>query len=264
MPDSLFPSRLAEMAVLTEDERTALARLPVRARSHPAERPLIGMGDRTPNVLLLQAGWAILYWLLPDGRRQIFDFVIPGDFVDLRAAVFGFKDRAAMAITPVSTVEIRWSDVLGLVAEQPRLAGLLLWECARQETRVQRHLLDVGQRDSRERMAHILVELYERLDACGATQSGSFAMPVTQEMLGDALGLSFVHVNRTLRRLREDGLVKRRGRRYLFPDIAALKHIAGYDDGLAPERQAFEGRRLDGLFSTLLSSRLPARTDKAG
>lgn len=261
LPHPVFARRLAGIADLTDAECSSLARLPARSRSYPADRALAGIDDGLPNVILLHTGWAISYWLLADGRRQIFDFLIPGDFADLRAALFGIKNRATMTLTPVSTVEILWSDLLPLFEEHPRLAGILLWEGALQESRVLRHLLDVGQRDSRERMAHFLVEIYERLSARGATQSGSFAMPVTQEMMGDALGLSFVHVNRTLRRLREEGLVKRRGRRYHFPDIAALKRIAGYEEVPSPDSLTFEGQRLESMFSALVRSRVLGRPE---
>lgn len=257
--------KLARLTALSDEERDAIARVPVRQRNFPAERTLMGWGSLVPEVLLVEAGWAFNYWLLADGRRQIFDFLLPGDAIGLRTALFGFRDRMTATLTLVSATGVAWPDLIALFEEQPRLGAVLVWEAARQESRLQRYLLDIGQRDARERVAHRLVDLYERLAATGNVRGGAFTLPVTQEMLGDALGLSFVHVNRTLRWLRRQGLVVVSGRRYELPDIAALKRIAGYDETAAPRAQAFDGEGIQTLFASLFrgqSSGMPERGER--
>jgi CRP-like cAMP-binding protein len=217
---------LENLAKFSRDEAAMLAGLAQKSvREIQPRRDLIREGDAAAYVYIMLDGWAARYKALPDGRRQIVAFALPGDVFDIHVVPFGPMDHSIAAITSLRVAEIERDAFDGLIAEHPGL-GRSLWRQERQAIAVQREwTLNVGQRTALERIAHILCELYMRLDNAGHTRSGSCAFPLTQVDLAEATGLTPVHVNRTLQELRRKRLIELQHRMLTIPDLAALQLV---------------------------------------
>lgn len=190
---------------------------------------IIHEGQPKASAFVLAKGWTFSYKMMANGGRQIMGFQLPGDFLGLRGAIFGSADHSIEAATHIEASEILASDVLAGFHNAPHLASAVLWTIARNEAMVLEHLVSIGRRSAEERMAHLLLELHERLMLLGLGDKTGFACPLTQVHLADALGLSAVHVNRVLRHLREAGLVTFQKGRVVFDNIDRMQNMAGFD-----------------------------------
>lgn len=193
--------------------------------------PIVEAGERYAKVYLIREGWAVRFKLLPSGDRQIVNFALPGDFLCFNAAIFRHADHFVSARTHLSAFAFDVSPFQRMLAAQPSLALAIAWANAHEEAVLAERLASLGRRSARQRMAHLFCELWRRLQLLDLTANDSFPLPVTQEDLGDTLGLSVVHVNRTLRRLCQDGLVERANGRLRVADMARLEQVAGFDAG---------------------------------
>lgn len=234
---------MAAFAALSDAEAAALAALGEgAARRLDARRDLVREGDRPRALFLLREGWACRYKALSDGRRQITAFLLPGEIVDLHAGLVRTLDHSIASITPASVVELDPERVREVLARHPRLVEAF-GRRAMVEAAVQREwVLNIGQRSGIERLAHLICELYLRARSLGASGEGGIGFPLTQADLADATGLTPVHVNRMLKELRDEGLVRLRDRTLTIPDLDALKAACLFNDtylhlGHAPERR---------------------------
>lgn len=203
--------------------------------------PLLAGASGGPRVIL--SGWAGEELLLPDGRRQICRILIPGDVVGLPRS----RARSACAITALTPVSL--ADAAGVFGpgfeEDPTLRSAAAAIREEEEAALLNHLLRLGRLSALQRTAHLFLELHERLSAAGLTQGLRSPMPLTQEILADVLGLSVVHVNRTLQTLKRDRLVSsRRGSLELIQpdaleDLACLR-IGAERAGRAPAAAVLE------------------------
>lgn len=213
------------------------------SRTIPARRDLIREGERPQYVHLMVDGWACRYKTLPDGRRQVVAFFVPGDFCDLNVYVLKGMDHSIAAITRLSVADIGRDEMDSLTANYPRITQALWWESL-VTTAIQREwTLSIGQRTAYERIAHLLVELFIRLRSVKLTQGDSCDLPVTQTDIADATGLTAVHVNRTLQELRRDGLIVLERKRLTIPDLQRLKDAAMFNANYL--HLDHEGRHLD-------------------
>jgi CRP-like cAMP-binding protein len=177
---------------------------------------------------LIQDGWALRFRLMPDQSRQVLNFLLPGDAFGLGTLVLSRPDHSVSAITQVTVSPIAPEALLGLMRDHPRLGAAFLWSAAQEEAVLREHIVSIGRRSAYERVAHLLLELLHRLELVGLTVDESYVMPLSQPLLADALGLSTVHVNRTLRRLQADGLIAVRSRRLSILNYEALKRAADF------------------------------------
>lgn len=211
-------------ATLSHEDRAALAGLertpPLRAE---ARRDLVREGDAPRTLRLILSGWACRYKSLPDGRRQYVGILLPGDFCQLDVCRM---DHSVGAITPVTYTKIAPASLERIIAARPRIGQALKWQGLVSASIQREWLLSVGQRSARERVAHLLVELFLRLRAIDLADGDSCDFPITQSDLAEATGLTPVHVNRTLQDLRREGLVELAQKRLAIPDLAALKRAA--------------------------------------
>lgn len=218
--DKAYLLRLSRHGPLSEaDVLTLEARLG-RTGAYAAGQSL-GLTGATP--LFLVSGWACLSQSLKDGRRQILAFLLPGDGVGFDLLTRAQRAIEATALTPV---RVRFAE-RGFDAAMERLARHFAGAAAAQQSRLLDHVVRLGRQTAYERMAHLLLELYGRLAEIGETQGDSFQLPIKQEVLADALGLSLVHVNRTLQQMRRDGLIDMRGARMTLLDRSALQAACG-------------------------------------
>ncbi|MEQ8251250.1 MAG: Crp/Fnr family transcriptional regulator [Oceanibaculum nanhaiense] len=215
--------------LLTETELTTLEELHHRRRRFVAGRDMVHQGQSGQSAYVLAEGWVCSYKMQPDGTRQIVDFQIPGDFLGLRSILFRTSDHNVEPVTRIEASEILATDLLDAFQRVPRLATAVLWAASRDEAMVVEHLVNVGRRNSEERMAHFLLELSARLKLVGQGDRSGYDCPLSQYLLADALGLSAVHVNRVLRNLREQGLVTFLKGRVTFNDFDGLVDLAGFD-----------------------------------
>ena len=227
--------KLSAFMTLSEAELNVLKRLNVRSRSFDAGPDLVHQGQSEQAAFIITDGWVASYKLLADGARQIIDFQIPGDFLGLRSVLLKTSDHGIEPIVDIQVIEIYAADLLEAFDKTPRLAAAVLWAASRDEAMVVEHLIDIGRRNAEERTAHYLLELGFRLRLVGLGTKAGYDCPLTQFHLADALGLSAVHVNRVLRRLREDGLLTFQHGHLSFDDYDRLVERAQFDSAYLDE-----------------------------
>jgi CRP-like cAMP-binding protein len=235
--------RLEAFTRLSHDDRAALAKVSKVSRVIPARRDLIREGERPQYVHLTVEGWACRYKALPDGRRQVVAFFVPGDFCDLNVHVLREMDHSIAAITRLSVADISREEMDALTDAHPRIAQALWWESLVQVAIQREWTVNIGQRTANERLAHLLVELYVRLKTVGLTRDGSCDFPLTQNDLADATALTAVHVNRTLQDLRRDNLIILEHKRLTIPNVRRLMQVAMFNPNYL--HLGHEGRHLD-------------------
>ena len=198
-------------------------------RSYRAKQDLIKEGDRPQAVFLLLEGWACRYKIMPDGRRQIMAYLVPGDLCDVHIFILRQMDHSMALLSNARVAAIPRQQMITLFEERPNLARALWWSTLTDEAVLREWLVNIGQRDARERIAHLLAELWLRLRMVGLTNGGSFDLPLTQSDLGDTLGLTPVHVNRMLQRLRMEGLIDLSRGRLHIPDVPKLMAVTRFE-----------------------------------
>ena len=188
-------------------------------------------GQSSPNLFTILNGWAFRYKSLPDGRRQILNFALPGDFIGLQTAVFKEMDHSVEALTPMVLCTFPRQKMWTLYEGHAGLAFDLTWIASREERLLDEQLLSVGRRSAMERIAYVLVHLSNRATSLNLTsQNGQgIPLPFTQQHLADALGLSLVHTNKTIRRLYDRGLMVWSNGYLKIVDEESLRNIAGYE-----------------------------------
>jgi CRP-like cAMP-binding protein len=235
--------RLEAFTRLSPEDRAVIATISQVSRIIPPRHDLIREGENPRFVHLMVDGWACRYKALPDGRRQIVAFFVPGDFCDLNVYVLKEMDHGIGAITRLSVADISREEMDSVTAAHPRITQALWWESLVQVAIQREWTLNVGQRSAYERIAHLLVELYLRLKAVGLARDGSCDFPLTQNDLADATGLTPVHVNRTLQDLRRDDLILLEHKRLTIPDVRRLMQVATFNPNYL--HLGHEGRALD-------------------
>jgi CRP-like cAMP-binding protein len=228
---SVLALKLGRFISLTEAEMCGLQRLQEARRRVPEQTELISEGRKRQDCHILLDGWAACYKLLPSGRRQIINFSIAGDFLGLRSFLLRIADHSVMTLTEAVVSQFEQQRILEILEELPRLGAAILWAISREEAIVVEHLVNIGRRSASERLAHLLLELGERLRLVGRGEGGGYVCPLTQEELADALGLTPIYVNRVLRQLRERGLLSLSRGRLVIHDLAGLRALAGFDVG---------------------------------
>ncbi|UEX78211.1 Crp/Fnr family transcriptional regulator [Spiribacter halobius] len=221
--------KLGAFVALTPAELSALAALQRRVRTVAPGALLVRRSQAVDRLFVLCRGWSCSSKLLPDGRRQIVNVQIPGDFVGLRGVLQRMSDRRFEPLLPVEIAEVSAAELREVIRAHPRIGAAVLWAASRDEAMLAERLLSIGRRSPRERLAHFLLELEARLTLVGLTSPGGYHCPLTQQNLADVLGLSAVHVNRVLQELRKQGLLTFQRSRVVFQDREALRRLSGFE-----------------------------------
>jgi len=226
-----FLANLENYADLTDSDRRAVTAVLGARRTFRAGADLIEDGEVGGEaVLVLLEGQAFRHKTLPDGRRQILSFHAPGDVLDLQRLFMGV-DYSVAALNAGEVAAAPRAALLQVMADHPRVAQAL-WKLSLVEAAIYRAwLVGVGRRTAYARIAHLLCEVFTRLDAAGEAAGWRCPFPATQTHLSDSLGLSVVHTNRVLRTLEREGLVSVRGREIRVRNWTGLMAAGEFDPG---------------------------------
>lgn len=229
---------------LSEHDEALLARVISEHTRHlGAREDVVAEGKRPRAINVFEAGWGCRYKVLEDGRRQITGLFLPGDICDLNVYLLSQMDHSIGALTASTINEISAHGFDELMAAHPRVRSALWWEQLVAGAVQREWSINLGQRTALERVAHLFCEVFYRLRIVGLTSGNSCDFPLTQTELGEATGLSTVHVNRTLQELRAADLIILKDRILQIPQLEALEDAALFDPGYL--HLEHEGRHLD-------------------
>lgn len=228
-PLSRLVDKLALHAPITPEDKAELLELPYASRAFEAGSYLVRDGDKRDQCGMLVSGLAYRHKTTADGLRQIVSVHISGEVYDLQQVYFGIADSNVQTLTPCEVVTISHEALRGLAAERPSVAHALLATTIIELSMSREWMLNIGRRNARTRIAHFLCEFAFRLDKHGIPHGQAYELPMTQEQLGDALGLTPVHVNRTIKALVQDGLIGHSKRGVTIPNWELLVAEAGFN-----------------------------------
>ncbi|HEV2593963.1 MAG TPA: Crp/Fnr family transcriptional regulator [Sphingomicrobium sp.] len=219
----------ARDSISAEEERAVRA-LVANVIETPQDKTLVRHGERLGQSMILLSGWLARTKDLPSGHRQIAELHVAGDFADLHGFSLKYLDHDVISITRSRVALVPHERLKDLTERFPHLARVY-WAMTNIDAAIQREwTLSLGRRTAIARMAHLLCELSVRLGIVGLNEGNSFEFPLTQVEFGECLGLTSVHVNRTLQELRRRELIELQSRRVTIFDLEALKGVAEFDD----------------------------------
>jgi CRP-like cAMP-binding protein len=221
--------KLRARDAISHDEEQAIRGLITEVVDVQQDRTIIREGEQLHRSLLLLSGWLARAKDLPGGQRQVEELHVAGDFADLHSFTLKRLDHNVISLTRCRLGIVPHERIGELIDRFPHLVRVY-WLMTNIDAAIQREwTLSVGSRPAIARMAHLFCELNVRLGIVGLAQNGSYDFPLTQVELGECLGLTSVHVNRTLQELRRRGLLELQGRRVSIYDLAGLEGVAEFD-----------------------------------
>lgn len=228
MPGSCFAEILSELIELTPGERSALNKLEERQRHVRRGAVLQRENEATGELFILRKGVMMSYVLLDDGSRQILRFHFPGDMLGISSAIYLEAAETLAALSDCVVCPFDRAAMASIMADHPRLSAMVLVYSQVERVALTDRLAALGRTSAKARVAALLLELRNRLRATDKSITNTFPLGLTQEEVGDATGLTAVHVNRMLRQLEDDGLIAREGGRVTIVDERALARAANY------------------------------------
>lgn len=228
-PLNVMISKLSRRASLTPADMDAIQALPVSVRTLESATYLVREGDPPDMCSVLISGFVYRQKSTGNGDRQIMGVHIPGDLLDLHNLYLDLADHSVQMLTRGDVGFITRARMQALMAERPNVARALMIDLMCDASILREGVLNIGRRNSRTRLAHLLCEVAMRLEAQGLAGEGGYELPMTQEQLADALALTPVHVNRTLKSLADDGLITRSKRQVTFPDYERLREVGDFN-----------------------------------
>jgi CRP-like cAMP-binding protein len=244
-PAILLPMlrKLETRAPLGDADRAALLALPYQLQTIERASYFVREGERPEHCCVLLSGYAFRQKITVDGARQILSLHLPGDLVDLQNSLLNLADHNVQAMTRCEIATIPRAEIVALVRERPQVAVAMWIDTLVDASLFREWIVNVGRRDAKARVAHLLCEFARRLGAAGVGDGDCYELPMTQEQLADATGLTPVHVNRTLRELDRSGTIERTNRQIVIRDWAGLRELGDFNenylhfDQLAIERE---------------------------
>jgi CRP-like cAMP-binding protein len=233
-----FIRKLESLTRLSDGQRRELETLTERVHHLGARESILAEGDEPKFVNIVLSGWVCRYKILPDGRRQIIALLLPGDICDPYVFLLRTMDHSLGSLTPATLAKVPAQAIRDVTADGPELAEALWWQML-EAAEIQREwTVSLGRRTAVERLAHLFCEISARLGCLGLANGTDCEMPITQGDLADTVGLSTVHVNRSLQELRSSGLVELRNRRLTIVDRQGLMDLAMFDPAYLHRRPA--------------------------
>lgn len=227
--EALF-RRLSYYAAIGSDERDALCELATESEAFQAGEDIVTQGDRPKEAFVVEGGWAARYIALADGRSQILNFMLPGDMYDLQVFVADEADHSIIALTDVTVLHLERRENLALFNGPTRAGAAFWWATLQEEAILREQIVRNGRRSARERVAHLILELHRRAVLVGEGRGNEFRLPISQSVIADALGLSFVHVNRVIRAFVNEKYIERHKNALTLLDRDSLIEIADFSE----------------------------------
>ncbi|RUT34895.1 Crp/Fnr family transcriptional regulator [Arsenicitalea aurantiaca] len=191
---------------------------------------ILSEGAHSAHLYTVLSGWAFRYKTLEDGRRQILNYLLPGDLMGLQGSVIGEMQHSIEALSPVVLCVFERDRLDELFASHPGLGFDITWLAAREERMLDENLLSVGRRTAFERAAYLVAFIHQRASVLGLSGNSRLVIPITQQHVADTLGLSIVHTNKTLKKLSDRGLIRWHDRACEVLDIEGLRAAAGWTE----------------------------------
>lgn len=238
-----FIEKLNGFSRLSPNEIAALTTATADQRRYTAKHDLIREGDRPGPVFVVLDGWACRYKILPNGSRQILAYLMPGDSCDLHVGLLAEMDHSIQTVTPALVATVSRPEMDDVFTRYPGIAKAMYLSQLIDEGTMRASITSMGRRASIERVAHLMCELYLRAHNIGLTLEPPYALPLSQTMLADSLGMTPVHLNRVLKSLRSTGAMTLQRGSLVIEDPVMLIQIAGFDENYlhrrlrAPDRQ---------------------------
>jgi CRP-like cAMP-binding protein len=231
-PESVLAPMVRKLSLredMTEADREAIFALPFTRRRLDAGQYIAWDGDKPQNSCLLLSGFAYRHKSAGNGGRQILSFHMKGDLLDLQNSLLGIADHNVQMLTAGEVALIPVDAVRDLAFSHPEVGMAMWYETLVEGSIFREWVLNIGRRDARTRIAHLLCEFALRLELADLGKTTSYELPITQEQLADAVALTSVHVNRTLMKLEQDGLITRTKRVISIVDWKALVKVADFE-----------------------------------
>ena len=223
--------KLDHLYPLTAEEAAVLQSACSRVLQFGADEDIVREGDRPKECNVLLEGWTCRYKVLEDGKRQIFSFHIPGDIYDAQSFLLDTMDHSVCTLTPCKVAVVTHATMAQITEAYPRIARAI-WKDTLVDAAIFREwMASIGRRSAYRRIAHLVCEMFAKGEAVGLVDGARMDWPITQNEMGDALGLSLVHVNRTLQELRSEGLITLKDATLVVLDWDGLKSAGQFDPG---------------------------------
>ncbi len=229
IPHDRLIRKLESTIRLSDADKDAVRRLPLPLKKLSPRQEVVSDGDRPSHSCLLVEGIMHRYKILPEGTRQVLAYHIPGEIPDLLSVFLRTMDHSLGTVSACQVAFIPHSALIALMRERPDVAAAFWRETLIDAAVFREWIVNVGSRPARHRIAHLFCELFDRLRIVGMADESGFVLPLTQSEIGEATGLSAVHVNRSMQELRADGLIGTDGRFLRMLDWARLTRVAGYE-----------------------------------
>ena len=240
-PLALVVRKLDARTPLSDDDKEAILRLPCERRTLEPSSYLVREGELPVHCGALISGFAYRHKLTIDGARQIVAVHMPGDPLDLQHLYLDVADHNVQTLTSAEMALVPREELRKIARDRPSVGVAFMVNILVDASIFREWVTNVGRRDARARIAHLLCEFAVRLERQQLTEEYGCELPMTQEQLADSTGLTPVHVNRTLRGLEAEGLIERDRRRVRFPDWERLKQAGDFTERylhLAPQQAA--------------------------
>ncbi|GHC25569.1 Crp/Fnr family transcriptional regulator [Kushneria pakistanensis] len=222
--------KLQHYTDLGKKEVSVLCSAPEKTRQFDKGEHIISEGENPVVVHMMVEGWACRCKMLSDGREQIMGYLIKGDMCDLHVTLLSHMDHSIRTLTSATVAMIPQESIEQIFEDYPRLARALSWSMTVDEAITRHWILNVGLRSAEARVAHLFCEMLLRFQTAGLTSDNTIDMPLTQTNMGEALGLTPVHINRVLQRLRQKNLITLAHKKLVVLDLEGLKEVAEFDD----------------------------------
>src|SRR6267154_6552812 len=221
--------KLTNFLPLSDEDVRVLDALCVKEESFEAGTDIVLEGAVPGSAFVLTHGMAFRYRLLPDRKRRILTFMIPGDLFGLHAFLLRSMDDSIGTLVPTRLAAISRATMFDLFEHHPRIGAALWWSALQQDAIKRERIVALGRREARGRVAYLLCELLWRQRAVGLSEGDAIRLPLTQLELADTLGLTAVHINRILQGFRRDNLIELARHRLTLGDVERLQEIAGFN-----------------------------------
>lgn len=236
-------ARWERRVAVSRDDRAAVEALPWTMRSFGREAYIVREGEAAGNCTLLVNGFAFRQKLVSDGARQIISFHIPGEILDIQNGFLDVADHNVQSLLRCTVATVPRSAFQEVLSSRPAIRDAVWFDTLVDSSIFREWVVNVGRRDARGRIAHLLCEIVARLKAAGQIEGDVLDFPITQEQIADATGLTAVHTNRTLQRLRGDGLIALSSSKLTILDWDRMAEVGDFNQRYLHHMGTGEGDR---------------------